>query len=77
MQDNDLKVRVNNLNKEVRHLRHELRGNMDDDEYVSHDETIPVNNALERINTVGTHIVEGNKDSFYDWVDTYDEWNGY
>ena len=21
--------------------------------------------------------MEGNKGSFYDWVDTYDEWNGY
>ena len=73
---NDLKIRVNNLNKEVLHLQRELRGNMDNDD-VSHDETIPVNNALEPNNTIGAYIVEENEDSFYDWVDTYDEWNGY
>ena len=50
---------------------------MNNNDYVSHDETIPVNNALEPNNTIGAHIVEGNEDSFYDWVDTYDEWNGY
>ena len=69
----DLKVGANNLNKEVRHLQHELRGNMDDDEYVSHDETIPIKNLLEPNNTIGAHIVEGNEDSFNDWIDTYDE----
>ena len=54
---NDLKVRVNNLNEEVRHLQHELRGNMDDNDYVSHDETIPVKNLLETNNTIGAHRV--------------------
>ena len=43
---------------------------MNDDDYVSHDKTIPVNNALEPNNTIGAHILEGNEDSFYDWVDT-------
>ena len=74
---NHLKVRVDDLNEEVRHLWHELRGNMNNDDYVSHDETIPVNNVLEPNNTIDAHIVERKKDSFYDWVDTYDEWNGY
>ena len=50
---------------------------MNNNDYVNHDETMPVNNVLEPNNTIGTHIVEGNKDSFYDWVDTYNEWNGY
>ena len=68
---------INDLNEDLRHLQHELRGNMDDNDYVSHDETIPVKNVLEPNNTIGAHIVEGNEDSFYDWVDTYDEWNGY
>ena len=44
---------------------------------VSHDDTVPVKIALELNNTIGAHIMEGNEDSFYDWVDTYDEWNGY
>ena len=73
---NDLKIRVNNLNKEVLHLRSELRGNMDNDD-VNHDETVPAKNILEPNNTISTHVVEGNKDLFYDWIDTYDEWNGY
>ena len=49
---NDLKVRVNNLNKEALHLLHELRGNMANDD-VSHDETIPVNDALEHLKVYG------------------------
>ena len=49
---------------------------MDDNYYVSHDETIPVNNVLEPNSTIGAHIVEGNENSCYNWVDTYDEWNG-
>ena len=67
---------MNNLNEEVLHLRRELRGNMDNDD-VNHDETVPAKNVLEPNNTIGAQIVEGNKGSFYDWVDTYDEWNGY
>ena len=50
---------------------------MDDNDYVSHAEIIPVKNVLEPNNTIGAHIVEGNQDSFYDRVDMYDEWNGY
>ena len=68
---------INDLNEDLRHLRHELGGNMDDDDYVSHDETIPVKNVLKSNNTIGAHIVEEKEESFYDWVDTYDEWNGY
>ena len=48
-----------------------------DNNDINHDETIPVNNALEPNNTIGAHIVEGNEYLFYDWVDTYDEWNEY
>ena len=69
-----LKIRVNNLNEEVLHLQRELKGNMDNND-INHDEIIPVNNALEPNNTIGAHIVEEKEDSFYDWVDTYDEWN--
>ena len=43
----DLKIRVNNLNEEVQHLQRELRGDVDDDDYVNHDETVPTNNILE------------------------------
>ena len=50
---------------------------MDDDDYVSNDVTIPVNNVLKSNNTIGARIVEGKEESIYDWVDTYDEWNGY
>ena len=68
---------INDLNEDLSHLRHKLRGNMDNDDYVSHDETIPANNVLKSNNTIGAHIVVGKEDSFYDWVDTYDELNGY
>ena len=50
---------------------------MDNADYVNHGETVPTNNVLEQNNTIGAHIVEGNKNSFYEWMDTYDEWNGY
>ena len=50
---------INDLNKELRHLRPELRGNMDNDDYVSHDETIPVKNVLKPNIIIGAHIVEG------------------
>ena len=36
----DLKIRVNNLNKEVQHLQCELRGDVDNDDYVNHKETV-------------------------------------
>ena len=32
---------------------------------------------LELNNTIVAHIVEGNEDLSHDWVDIYDEWNGY
>ena len=50
---------------------------MDNNDYVNHDETVPANNVLEPNNIIGAHIAKGNGDSFYDWIDTYDEWNGY
>ena len=50
---------------------------MDDDDYISHDETIPVKNVLKPNNSIDAHIGEGKEESFYDWVITYDEWNGY
>ena len=69
---------INGLNKDLCHLRYELRGNInDDDNKNSHDETILANNGLKSNNNIGAHIVEEKKESFYDWVDTYDEWNGY
>ena len=49
---NDLKIKVNNLNKEVRYLQHKLRGNMDNDDYVNHDETVPTKNVLKSNNTI-------------------------
>ena len=67
---------MNNLNKEVQHLQRELSGNMDNND-VSHDETIPVNDTLEPNNTIDTHIVEGKEESFYYLVDMYGEWNRY
>ena len=74
---NDLKIRVNNLIEEVQQLKRELKGNVDNDDHVNHGETVPTNDVLEENNTIGAHIVEGNEDSFYEWMDTYDEWNGY
>ena len=68
---------INDLNEDLRHLGHELRGNMDNNDYVSHDETILVNNALKPNNNIGAHIVKEKEESFYDLVNTYDEWNGY
>ena len=69
---------INDLNKDLRHLRYELRGNIDDDDNKnSHDETILVDNGLKSNNYIGAHIVEEKEESFYDWVDTYNEWNGY
>ena len=56
----------NDLNEDLRHLPHELRGNMDDDNYISHDETIPTNTVLESNDTIGAHIVEEKEESFYD-----------
>ena len=50
---------------------------MDGDDYISHDESISANNVLKSKNTIGTRIGEEKEESFYDWVDTYDEWNGY
>ena len=50
---------------------------MDNNDYVSHDETIPVKNVSKPNNTISAHIVEGRKESLYDWVDTYDKWNEY
>ena len=50
---------INDSNEELRHARHELKGNMDNDDYVSHDETIPVKNKLKPNNTIGACIVEG------------------
>ena len=50
---------------------------MNDNDYVIHDETIPVKNVSKPNNIIGAHIVEGKGESFYDWVDTYNEWNGY
>ena len=38
---------------------------------------VPTKNVMEPYNTIGAYIVEGNKDSFYDWIDTYDKWNGF
>ena len=52
---------INGLNKELRHLQHELRDNMDDDDDVSHVGIIPVKNLLKPNNTIGAHIVEGEK----------------
>ena len=43
----DLKIRVNNLNKEVKHVQRELRGDVDNNDYVNYDETVPTNDVLE------------------------------
>ena len=65
------------LNEELLHLRHELRDNMDNNDCVSHDETIPVKIVLKPNNTIDAYIVEGKEELLYDWVGTYDGWNGY
>ena len=50
---------------------------MDNDDNVSHFQTISIKNVLKPNNTIGTHIVEREEELFYDWIDTYDEWNEY
>ena len=50
---------INDLNGDLCHLRHELRGNMDnDDNKNSHDETILADNGLKSNNNIGAHIVK-------------------
>ena len=61
----NLKIRVNNLNKEVQQLQRELRGDVANNEYVNHGETVPTTDVLEQNNTICAHIVEGNEDSFH------------
>ena len=69
---------INDLNEDLRHLRYELKGNInDDDDKNSHDKTILANNGLKSNNNIGAPIVEENEESFYEWVDTYDEWTNY
>ena len=69
---------INDLNEDLHNLRYELRGNInDDDNKNSHDKTILANNGLKSNNNIGAHIVEEKEESFYDWVNTYDEWDGY
>ena len=68
---------INDLNEDLCHLQHELRGEMDANDYASQGETIPAKNVLKSNNTIDAHIVEEKQKLFYDWVDTYDEWNRY
>ena len=69
---------INDLNEDLRHLRYGLGNNINnDDNQNSHDNTNLANNGLKSNNTIGTHIVEEKEEWFYEWVDTYDEWNDY
>ena len=53
---------INDLNRILPHLQPDLKGNMDNNDYVSHDETIPVKNVSKPNNTIGAHIVEGKEE---------------
>ena len=69
---------INDLNEDLRHLNYGLGNNInDDDNKNSHDNTILANNGLKSNNTIGAHIVEETEGWFYEWADTYDEWNNY
>ena len=49
---------INNLNEDLRHLRSELRGNINDDDHENnHDDSNLVDNGLNSNNTIGAHIV--------------------
>ena len=43
----------------------------------NHGNTKLTNTELESNNTLGPHIVEEKEGWFYEWADTYDEWNNY
>ena len=69
---------INDLNDDLRHLRCGLGDNInDDDNKNSHDNINLVNNRLKSNNIIGAHIMEEKEGRFYEWADTYDEWNDY
>ena len=69
---------IDNLNEDLRHLRSELRGNINDDDHENnHDNSNLVDNGLNSNNTIGAHIVEEKDEWSYEWSDTYDQWNDY
>ena len=69
---------INDLNEDLRHLRHGLGNNINnDDNKNSYDNTILTDNGLKSNNTIGAHILEEKEGQFYEWTDTYDEWNNY
>ena len=56
---------INDLNKDLRHLRYGLGDNInDDDKKNSHNNTNLPHNGLKSNNTIGAHIVEEKKDGF-------------
>ena len=69
---------IDDLNQDLRHLRYGLENNINDgDNKNSHDNTALSDNELKSNNTIGAHILEEKEGWFYEWADTYDEWNNY
>ena len=67
---------LTDVNEDLRHLHYGLENNInDDDNKNSHDNTTLADNGLKSNNTIGAHIVEEKEGWFYEWADTYDEWN--
>ena len=69
---------INDLNKDLRHLRYGLRDNINDDDHGNnHDNSNLVDDGLNFNNIIGAHIVEEKEECSYEWTDTYDQWNDY
>ena len=59
---------IDNLNEDLRHLRSELRGNINDDDHGNnYDDSNLVDNGLNSNNTIGAHIVEEKDDWSYEY----------
>ena len=76
--DNMEQDEINDLNEDLLHLRNGLGDNINDaNNGNNHNSTNLANNGLKSNNTLGAHIVEEKEGWFYEWADTYDEWNNY
>ena len=69
---------INDLNEDLSHLRYGLGDNINvDDHENNYDNWNLADNGLNSNNTIGAKIVEEKKEWFYEWADTYDQWNDY
>ena len=70
--------KINDLNEDLRHLHYGLGDNINDaNNKNNHDNTNLADTGLKSNNILGAHIVEEKEGWFYEWANTYDEWNNY